>query len=82
LSERIELRDAIRWNFCLIGEALTQLNKLDPSTAQRITDYRKIIGLRNQLIHGYDGIDDIITWKIITKNLPTLRQELEQLLAT
>jgi len=55
------LRDAANWNFCVIGEALSQLKRLDEPTAERITDYSKIIGLRNQLIHGYGIINHRIT---------------------
>jgi uncharacterized protein with HEPN domain len=44
------LRDAVQWNFCVIGEALSQLDKTDGVTAQRLTDYAKIIAFRNQLI--------------------------------
>ena len=75
------VRDAAQWNFCVIGEALTQLKKHDESVAKRITSHMKIIGLRNQLIHGYGVIDSQITWSIITEKLPILHRELDQLLA-
>jgi uncharacterized protein with HEPN domain len=75
------MRDAAQWNFCVIGEALAQLRKLDAVTAGRITDHGKIIGLRNQLIHGYGVIDHQITWNIITRKLPVLHGELDQLLS-
>jgi uncharacterized protein with HEPN domain len=75
------LRDAANWNFCVIGEALSQLKRLDESTAQRITDHSKIVGLRNQLIHGYGVVDNGITWDIIQTKLPGLVNELAQLLA-
>jgi uncharacterized protein with HEPN domain len=74
------LRDAAQWNFCVIGEALTQLKRLDGPTASHITDSAKIIGLRNQLIHGYGVIDNRITWDIIEKKLPMLIRELDALL--
>jgi uncharacterized protein with HEPN domain len=74
------LRDAANWNFCVIGEALSKLNQADPGTAQRITDYWKIIGLRNQLIHAYGVINHRITWDIIREKLPTLVNELRELL--
>jgi uncharacterized protein with HEPN domain len=48
-----QLRYAVERCFEIAGEALTQLNKLDPSIAQQITDWRAIIGFRNVLIHGY-----------------------------
>jgi uncharacterized protein with HEPN domain len=33
-----KLRNAVQWNFAVIGEALSQLEKTDPSTAHRITE--------------------------------------------
>ena len=74
------LRDAVQWNFCVIGEALSSLKHLDEATAERITDHWKIIGFRNQLIHGYGVIDHRITWNIIQEKLPVLVRELDQLL--
>jgi len=74
------VRDAVHWNFCIVGEALSQLNKSDPATAAQLSDYQKIIGLRNQLIHGYSVIDPRITWDIANTKLALLIQELHALL--
>jgi uncharacterized protein with HEPN domain len=78
--EQRATRDAAQWNFCVIGEALSQLRRVDEPTAQRITDHWKIVVLRNQLIHGYGVIDNSITWNIIEEKLPILIRELNQLL--
>lgn len=61
---------------------MTRLIRLDRSTAQRITDFRKIARFRNALIHGYDSIDDVTNWGIVTQKLPTLFQELRELLSS
>lgn len=74
------MQDAVHWNLCVIGEAMSQLRQLDQATAAQFTAYAKIIGLRNQLIHGYGSIDTDITWAIIEKHLPVLMQELRALL--
>src|SRR5690242_2762214 len=74
------LRDAVQWNFCVIGEALSQLTKADGVTAQRLTDHAKIIAFRNQLIHGYGVIDHRITWDIVQRKVPVLVRELDHLL--
>jgi uncharacterized protein with HEPN domain len=74
------LRDSVHWNFCVIGEAISQLNRLDPQFTSRITDHWKIVGLRNQLIHGYGVVDSRITWNIVEDKLPILIGELEKLL--
>jgi uncharacterized protein with HEPN domain len=55
------LQDAVNWNFCVIGEALAQLARIDEATAKQVTDQAKIIGFRNQLIHGYAVINNRIT---------------------
>src|SRR5438876_87045 len=43
-------------------EALSQLRKIDPVTAEGITDWQAIIGFRNMLIHGYGQVDHAKTW--------------------
>lgn len=75
------LRSAIERQFEIIGEAMTRLAKAAPDAAARITDYRKITGFRNVLSHGYDTIDDTITWGVVTTKLALLKTELDQLIA-
>ncbi len=36
--------------------------------------------LRNRIIHAYDNINDIIIWKIVTKDIPVLAEEVNRLL--
>ena len=52
------LRSAVERQFEIIGEALSQLTRVDEVLAARIPELRQIIGFRNALIHGYDQIDD------------------------
>lgn len=75
------LRSAVERQFEIIGEAMTRLIKRDVSIASTISEYRKIAGFRNALIHGYDSIDDVTSWGIITLKLPVLQSELAQLLS-
>ena len=74
------MQDAVHWNLCIIGEALSQLRRVDEPMAQKLTGQAKIVGLRNQLIHGYDSVNTDITWEILQKHLPLLIQELRALL--
>ncbi len=75
-----QLRMAVERGFEIIGEALTQLCKIDPATTALITDWRSIIGFRNVLIHGYGKVDDAKTWDIAQTELPILQRELDELL--
>jgi uncharacterized protein with HEPN domain len=75
------LRSGVYWQFVVIGEALTQLRKLDQDLVSRISEYARIVAFRNQIIHGYGKIDDEITWRVLEQKLPLLRQDLAGLLA-
>jgi len=74
------LRSAVERQFEVIGEALTQLAKLDEALVAHISEYRRIIAFRNILIHGYAEVDDRLVWDIIETKLPILRQQVEALL--
>jgi|ERR1700722_18360558 len=80
LADR-QLRWAVERGFEIIGEALSQLSKIDAALAAKISDRRKIVSFRNVLIHGYSQISNAKTWAIVEHGLPTLRKELDVLLA-
>jgi uncharacterized protein with HEPN domain len=80
LADRM-LRSAVERQFEIIGEALSQLAKIDPTVAARIPDLRRIIGFRNVLIHGYDRIDAASVWRVIQNDLPPLRTQAAALFA-
>jgi uncharacterized protein with HEPN domain len=72
------LKRAIERELEIIGEAAGRILKLDSGFP--IDDARRIVDLRNWVIHGYDIIDDVIIWGIITKQLPILKDQVEVLL--
>ena len=74
------LRSAVERQFEIIGEALVQAFRLDPSLSSRISNAGRIIAFRNRLIHGYSSIADEIVWGILQANLPTLKKELASLM--
>lgn len=43
----------------------------------KIENARQIIDTRNWVIHGYDKVDDVIIWGIISNHLPKLKEEIE-----
>jgi uncharacterized protein with HEPN domain len=74
------LRSAVERQFEIIGEALVQALRLDPSLSSRISNPGRIIAFRNRLIHGYSSVADDIVWGIVQANLPTLRKEVATLM--
>lgn len=74
------LRAAVERKFTVIGEALARLERLDAKWASQISDFRKIVGFRNILVHGYETIDDRIVWMTTQDFVPRLRQEVQNLI--
>lgn len=72
------LRRGIERELEIIGEAANRILKLDSTV--KIDDARKIVDLRNWVIHGYDKIDDVIIWGIISKQLPLLKLQVDELI--
>lgn len=69
------LRRAIEREIEIIGEAMNRALIEDPNL--EIENARKIVDTRNWVIHGYDKVDDVIIWGIISKHLPKLKEEIE-----
>jgi uncharacterized protein with HEPN domain len=68
--------DATVRNLELLGEAATHIPD-EIRQANSEIPWRQIIATRNQLIHGYLGIDDDIVWSIIETDIPALLEQLE-----
>lgn len=71
-------RRAIERNLEIIGEAMNRALKLEPNL--NITSARNIVNTRNYVIHAYDTLSEEMLWGIVIKDLPVLKQEVENLL--
>ncbi|MCX6270675.1 MAG: DUF86 domain-containing protein [Bacteroidetes bacterium] len=72
------LRRGIERELEIIGEAVNRIIKSDPGI--KLDNARKIVDLRNWVIHSYDNVDDVIIWGIISKQLPILLAQVKELL--
>lgn len=72
--------DATVRNLELIGEAARHIPD-EIRTEYSTIPWRQMVATRNQLIHGYLGIDNDILWNIIKQDIPALIPELEALKA-
>ena len=73
------LRRGIEREIEIIGEAVNRILKLAPDIS--IEHARQIVDTRNWVIHGYDKVDDVIIWGIVSNHLPKLLEEVEHLLS-
>jgi uncharacterized protein with HEPN domain len=72
------LKRAIERNLEIMGEAINRILKLEPDF--QLNNAKKIIGLRNQIIHAYDSISDENIWGIIVNHLSELKLEIDNLI--
>jgi uncharacterized protein with HEPN domain len=70
--------EACVFNLSQIGELA---NKLDDEYKATHSDipWRKLIAVRNRIIHDYEGLDHVLVWDIIKINLPELIKMLKGL---
>jgi len=66
------LIDAVIRNLEIIGEAARNVPEEIKNNYNEIP-WKKMIGLRNMLIHEYFGVDESIVWERIKTNLPEVR---------
>jgi uncharacterized protein with HEPN domain len=57
---------------------MNRILKLDSGII--ISNSRKIVDVRNRIIHGYDSVSDDVIWGIIGKNRLVLKKEVKELL--
>lgn len=74
----LRTKRAVERNIEIIGEAMSRILKEDNHI--EISNSRKIVDVRNRIIHGYDSVSDDVIWGIVIKNLPVLQKEVEVLL--
>lgn len=79
-QENKQLRRAVERELEIIGEAVNKALVIQPDLSDSIADARRIVDLWNYVIHGYDKIDDVIIWGVVSKNLPLLNAQIEKLL--
>ncbi len=77
-SKNSMMIEACVFNLSQMGELV---NKLDEKfIEENVTiPWHKIRGLRNRIVHDYDGVKMILIWEIITNDLPVLKNDLEKL---
>jgi uncharacterized protein with HEPN domain len=73
-------QQAVERSFTIIGEAANRLRRHDPEAAQRISELRQMVGMRNVLVHAYDSVKYEKVWETIQESLPVLHDEVDALL--
>jgi len=70
--------EACVFNLSQIGELANKLNDAYRKEHENIA-WKQIYGLRNRIVHDYEGVNLKLVWEIIESDLPDLRDELNKL---
>lgn len=73
------VHDAVIRNFEIIGEAAKRIDDAYRAAHPDIP-WQALAGLRDVLIHQYEGIDLERVWAIVENDLPRLKQSIAELL--
>ncbi len=70
--------DAVLRNIQIIGEAARNISE---EIKEKYPDipWRRMIGLRNIVVHAYFGVDLEMIWRISTVNIPETQPQLEMI---
>lgn len=71
--------EACVFNISQLGEIA---NKVEPEfeKAHPEIPWRQIYGLRNRIVHDYEGVNLKLVWEIISTDLPDVKKQLKALL--
>ena len=72
------LVEACVFNLGQLGETANKIEE-DFEKAHPEIPWRKIYGLRNRIIHDYEGINLKLIWEIIEDDLPELLEKLKRI---
>ena len=63
----------------IIGEAANRLSEEVYLNNPEIP-WKRLIGLRNVIVHEYFGIDDLMIWNVITINIKNLKPQIKKII--
>jgi len=71
----LDIRDATIRRIEIIGEAVKNISENFRKKYPKV-EWRKIAGTRDIIVHAYFGVDLDLTWKIIKRDLPLLKEHI------
>lgn len=78
--ENSMLVEASVFNLSQIGELANKLSEKYEKTYPSIP-WRQIYGLRNRIVHDYDGVNLLLVWSIIEDDLRDVKALLEEIIS-
>ncbi|MDR1741518.1 MAG: DUF86 domain-containing protein [Synergistaceae bacterium] len=79
-ADNVMAVEACVFNLLQIGE---KVNRLDAEfiAAHPAVPWNSIYGLRNRIVHDYEGVNFLLIWQIIRDDLPRLKEDVSKIIA-
>lgn len=74
-SSDTKLVEACVFNLSQMGELVNKLDTAFTSAHAKIP-WRSMYGLRNRIVHDYEGVNLTLVWDVISEDLPALKSQL------
>ena len=71
--------DAVIRNFEILGEATKQIPENIKSKYSKVP-WKEMAGMRDKLAHAYFGIDAAVLWETVTKRIPGLKDQIQEII--
>ena len=72
------LVEACIFNLSQMGELSNKVDKSFKETNPTI-EWHELYGLRNRIVHDYDGVQLTLIWEIVSENIPQLIEKLKNI---
>ncbi len=73
-------RSAVVHQLTIIGEAASNISRPLRERFPQVP-WRKVIALRNIIVHAYFAVDWMLIWEIAVKDVPGLKQQVNRILS-
>ena len=77
----IKTQSAVLYQIAILGEAVKRLSSEFRQRVPQIA-WKEIAGMRDKLIHDYEGVDERRVWLTLRTNIPELLQAIDPLLVS
>ena len=77
-SKNTLIVDACVFNLSQLGELTTKLDK-DFIEMHSDIPWNEMRGLRNKIVHDYEGVNLKLVWEIVSEDLPELQKQLKKI---
>ena len=77
-SKDLKLVEACVFNLSQLGELCHAVDD-DSAAAHPDIPWAEMYGLRNRIVHDYEGVNLMLVWEIISEDIPELKKLLQNL---